>query len=154
MHYQRQWKHGDPHVVLEGVKAAICVYDQCGRKVDARGYCKKHADRIRRHGTPELVGYRKPSVERPPADPLNVYVFARNPRTGRHVGEHRVVMEQALGRALRPFENVHHKNGVRFDNRLENLELWSSVQPAGQRVTDKVAFAVEILQQYAPHLLK
>jgi hypothetical protein len=63
-------------------------------------------------------------------------------------------MEQALGRALRPFENVHHKNGVRFDNRLENLELWSSVQPAGQRVTDKVAFAVEILQQYAPHLLK
>jgi len=57
-------------------------------------------------------------------------------------------MEQHLGRALLPEESVHHINGVRHDNRLENLELWSSSHPAGQRVSDKVAWAREILALY------
>jgi hypothetical protein len=62
-------------------------------------------------------------------------------------------MEQAIGRALLPHENVHHINGVRDDNRLENLELWSSSQPSGQRVADKVAWAIELLKLYAPERL-
>lgn len=59
------------------------------------------------------------------------------------VPEHRAVMESILGRALVLGENVHHKNGVRDDNRPENLELWISPQPYGQRVPDLIAYLLE-----------
>jgi hypothetical protein len=64
------------------------------------------------------------------------------------VQEHTVVMSQLLGRPLLPRENVHHKNGVKTDNRPENLELWLSHQPKGARVNDLVEWAREILAQY------
>lgn len=64
------------------------------------------------------------------------YVQITNPYDGKHIREHRYIAEFALGRFLKPNENVHHINGLRADNRPENLEIWETVQPQGKRLSD------------------
>ena len=77
-----------------------------------------------------------------------IFIGSEGGRT-RYCSEHRLIMEQALGRKLRKGETVHHKNGRRDDNRLANLELWKSKHPGGQRVQDLLAFAVSVIRDHA-----
>lgn len=67
---------------------------------------------------------------------------------GKKVGAHRKIMSQIIGRPLLREEEVHHINGIRGDNRPENLELWTTSQPKGKRVKDLLIWAKELIKKY------
>lgn len=135
-----------------------CTVEGCGRDTNAGGLCRAHAKRLQKYGDARAdVPVKSVSGE---GSINHGYRRVAVPKELRHltggeyqVFEHRLVMAQHLGRPLYPQEVVHHRNGNRTDNRVENLELWSTSQPKGQHVDDKVAFAVEMLRRYRPDLL-
>jgi len=115
-----------------------CDVDGCTGQVVNAGtdLCDMHRSRARRSGS---VGEAQSRIGRRGDGYLRkdgYRLIARKP-------QHRLVMEQMLGRPLRRFEHVHHRNGIRSDNRPDNLELWTKPQPFGQRPEDLVEWMLE-----------
>ena len=168
-HYLRLLRWGElrPEEPLLRLRASCCAVPGCDRAPELRGMCRTHANRKRKYGD---VQADKP-IRQVPGTGFDSrgYWHVPVPVELRHLTggvspypQHRLLMAQLLGRALTSDESVHHVNGDRRDNTIDgplsnfrsgNLELWSRWQPSGQRVCDKITFAIEILERYLPQAL-
>jgi len=124
---------------------APCALEGCERPAASRfngegPYCRLHYERQRLGRPIGPVGL----LDAPDGSGTDNQGYRRiRVPDGRRIMEHVYVMEQQLGRRLEPGENIHHRNGIKTDNRIENLELWVTMQPTGQRLEDLIAFVVE-----------
>lgn len=151
MHYRRKLRTGEvgqalPLKITKYHRNEPCSIDGCVRLVAARDLCLMHFKRVQRHGSP---GSAEP-MPRVNRNGIDSEGYRRIRVAGRKVKEHRHVMELKIGRSLLPGENVHHLNGVRHDNRPENLELWVTAQTCGQRAGDQLDWALQIVARYQP----
>jgi hypothetical protein len=117
-----------------------CEIDGCDRTPYAGKLCRLHYKRLETRGDVGPAGLLI-SARGCGKWSRNGYVYVAF--EGGKRAEHRIVMEAHLGRPLESFENVHHKNGVRNDNRIENLELWTRPQPSGRRPEDLAEWVVD-----------
>jgi hypothetical protein len=129
-------------VTFKREKAAL---EQMQRQ-KSKPFCSRQCSSAFRRGK-RIVGRKGKYVD--PKGYIHVYI-PEHPMAGStgYIPEHRLIMEKFLGRSIYPEETVHHKNGIRNDNRLENLELWAKSHPSGQRISDLVKWAREFVAKY------
>lgn len=122
-----------------------CVHRCFGWRVSKK-MCETHYREILKYGKIRHKKEKRASKGSGHLDKSGYIRVTRKDRT--QTFQHRQVMEEFLGRRLTRTEYVHHKNGIRADNRLDNLELWTRAHPSGQRVSDKLKWAKEFIKEY------
>ena len=152
MHYQRK-KNGNPLDASQKYsnKGKKCKIENCDRDAKTKGMCSGHYQRVLDNALRNFEDPIGPYYRSERTKPGYIMVLEPNhPNSNRRgwIAEHRLVMSKHLGRPLRNNELIHHKNGDTHNNRVENLELCLRRQPPGQRVTDMVKWAKEIIYLY------
>ncbi len=132
------------------IKYELCSVGFCKKRIHAQNLCIKHYHRLLKYGDPlAIMGREKGTGTISHGYKLLWKPQHPNANGSGRILEHRYVMSEFLGRPLIQSEYVHHKNGNRLDNRIENLELChSQAQPPGQRVEDLIIWARDILNKY------
>ncbi len=97
-----------------------CIVDGCNRPQKTKWMCGTHYERMR------LKGTVLPSRRESGSGEIISGGYVRMQRMGVKKLEHVLVAEAALGRALPNGAAVHHVNGIRHDNRAENLVICPS----------------------------
>ena len=137
----------------------ISQCDVCGvtfiqKRVNNINYCSKSCKNLahsrKRHGNP-IKGLKK-RINGSGYITSQGYkmISKKHPNSSKRgqIFEHVYILSNHIGRPLKKGETVHHINGERADNRIENLELWINGHPFGQRLDDKIKWAKEFLAEY------
>ena len=125
-----------------------CAYQNKLKNNNKRCLIRKRIQKGLPLDHPNLINIRTKGRWHTSEGYIYIYNNDHQNRKGKKILEHVFVMSNYLGRPLKKGENVHHKNGIRDDNRIENLELWSLNHPSGQRVEDKIKWCKEFLAEY------
>lgn len=131
---------GDMH--QKGKKLKYCSVECYAKTRRGKPRDEKTKAKIKKNGRGLPLGTKRPDVH----GYVNIKI------EDGWMKEHRFVIEEHIGRKLNRDEHVHHKNGLRDDNRLENLELWTTdysyrknTHPQGIRIKDYIKHQIETL---------
>lgn len=131
----------------------LCGHEDCQNKRTDGNWCEMHSMRLLRKGSLG-PGHKLPNNPKTGKPYKNSGGYVVQFIDGKKQLVHRVVMSQILGRMLHHWENVHHKNGIRDDNRPENLELWVVPQTSGRRAIDLAEWVVDTYPELVEDVLR
>ena len=124
IHHSRWKRHGDPLFLSRKPPTfdhpETCSVEGCNRTHYGRGFCNLHWRRWRKYGDPEKR-LRAPAG----SGSINAFGYRVRWRKGKLCQEHRLVWESIHGPIPSGY-HIHHLNGDRLDNRVENLEIMSA----------------------------
>jgi hypothetical protein len=69
---------------------------------------------------------------------VRIGTISKDAKGARYMLQHRIIMEEKLGRKLLRTEIVHHKNGNKSDNRIKNLEVITQSQHAAEHYSERI----------------
>lgn len=122
-HWYGNKQYGDPLAVREYLKGGgtgKCSIEECHRLVRAKRFCTKHLDRFTKYGSPYITKYATPG-----SGHINKRGYKIIRCDGKAGFEHKFIVEQKLGRSLTNNEDIHHLDGNKLNNHLNNLIVLS-----------------------------